>query len=279
MFDSRHVTAVMLACCFVLSLTGCSDTPEQARDQGPRPATETGQDAQAPAACPPTGRYAEVVDMALFREHQRSERELLDGLHKERRDAEEQDQAEAVAPEAGTPPMAALPGDSGAAPPASSGTAAPKAVTKTAPRAVPRAAPRAVPKAARKSGPWTIAMAPSSFPKGSLERARDQFGSFTVRWLERIRDNMRFSEHKAEVVGAAGEFLARFSRLDSASRELEVKATGTPGCPFVGVLKYLEHHYESHGDTPEQATAGPFRRVKTVRVTEIFRYAGDTWVH
>ena len=90
---------------------------------------------------------------------------------------------------------------------------------------------------------------------------------------------MRFTERKAQLVQAGNGFLARFSRLESDSRELEVKVTDSAGCPFVGVLKYLEHSYEARGATAEQALAGPFRRVKTVRVTEIFSYAGDAWVH
>ncbi len=241
------LTVALLAACLLWPSAGCSDQPQAT-------APEAGQRAGAVGAtCPPAGRLMEVADLGLFRAHQRVERELLDGLDKERRDAE--------ADQSGTESAAVEP-----APPA-----------KAAPGKAPATRAARVP--AVKSGPWTIAMAPSSFPKGSLERARDQFRHFTGAWLARIRDNMRFSEHKAQVVQSAGAFLARFSRLESESRELEVKTTDTPGCPFVGVLRYLEHRYEARGPTPDQAVAGPFRRVKTVRVTEIFRYSGDAWVH
>ena len=210
----------------------------------------------AEGASPSMGRSVQAVDLRAFREHQRAERESLEGLHKERRDAE-----------ADQPPSGQAPARQAMAAP--SVAPAPKAAKKIRPKLSTK----------KSSGPWTIAMAPSAFPKGSLDRARDQFHHFTGRWLERIRDNMRFSERKAQVVRSAGAFLAKYSRLESGSRQMEVKATDSPGCPFVGVLKYLEHQYEARGATADQALAGPFQRVKTVRVTEIFRYSGDAWVH
>ena len=143
----------------------------------------------------------------------------------------------------------------------------PKAPAKAPAKEAAKAPVRAATPASRpaKAGPLT------------LERARDEFGSFARQWVATLSRNMLGNAARMAVTQEEGGYVARFAEVEQDSMELEVKATDSPTCPFVGVLKYFECSYESRGDTPEAAKAGAFSRVRKVRVTELFRHSGARW--
>jgi hypothetical protein len=58
----------------------------------------------------------------------------------------------------------------------------------------------------------------------------------------------------------------------------EVKPTGNPVIPYVGILKYEVFVYESEGSSPDEAKKGPFYKTKQVTMTEIFRYSKGKWI-
>ncbi|MEJ5300016.1 MAG: hypothetical protein WHS38_03410 [Thermodesulforhabdaceae bacterium] len=58
----------------------------------------------------------------------------------------------------------------------------------------------------------------------------------------------------------------------------EVKSTGNPVTPYVGILKYEVFIYESEGSSADEAKKGPFYKTKQVTMTEIFRYSKGKWV-
>ncbi|MEW5772853.1 MAG: hypothetical protein AB1916_04955 [Thermodesulfobacteriota bacterium] len=119
--------------------------------------------------------------------------------------------------------------------------------------------------------------APASSGPLTLERAQEEFGAFARQWVAVLSRNMLGNAARMAVSPDAGGYVARFAEVDQDSLEFEVKATDTPGCPYVGVLKYFECSYESRGDSPESAKAGAFSQVRKVRVTELFRHSGKRW--
>lgn len=130
--------------------------------------------------------------------------------------------------------------------------------------------------AAGPARPAAKASAASSGPL-TLDRVREEFAVFAGQWLASLSRNMLGSAARMEVAPSAEGFVARFTEVDSATLELEVKPTDTPACPFVGVMRYFERSYECRGDTPDAARTGSFAPVRNVRITEIFRHSGKRW--
>lgn len=108
--------------------------------------------------------------------------------------------------------------------------------------------------------------------------ATSKFQRFAVNWMARVAKSYRCTVEKKEVVPRGNGFVARYFVLDPSTLDTRVKAAGSVATPFVGVMRYEEHLYECEGDTPQSASAGPFKRVERTRVTEIFRYDSTRWV-
>jgi hypothetical protein len=119
--------------------------------------------------------------------------------------------------------------------------------------------------------------------KGSgAEAVRTQFDTFARAWVGRISRNLRHTAADMALQrDGGGAVVASFMEVDHDSLEMQVKpsASGGASCPFVGVLRYQEHHYESRASSEDEARRGPFTRVKTQRVTEIFRYVSGRWTN
>ena len=54
----------------------------------------------------------------------------------------------------------------------------------------------------------------------------------------------------------------------------ELKPTGNPESPYVGILRYVEHVYECNGPSDRNC-----RRVSATPVTEIFRFRNGRWIY
>jgi len=173
--------------------------------------------------------------------------------------AENATRADCAAP----PPAApeAVPAKAGKAP----AKAATAAKTAAPAKTVAAAKPAKAAKPAAPSGPLT------------LERAHQEFASFAHQWLATLSRNMLGTATRMAVTREGDGYVARFAELDQNSLEMEVKATDSPACPFVGVLKYFECSYESRGDSPDKAKSGVFSQVRKVRYTELFRHSGKHW--
>ncbi|WP_156939591.1 hypothetical protein [Desulfocurvus vexinensis] len=144
--------------------------------------------------------------------------------------------------------------------------AAPKA--KTVAKAAPPAKAKAQSKAAPKGG-------------SGIESAQAQFDAFARKWVGTISRNLRHTAADMALKHDGGGVVARFMEVDHGSLELQVKpsASGGASCPYVGVLRYQEHHYEARAASEAEVRQGPFTRVKTQRVTEIFRYVSGRWTN
>jgi len=128
----------------------------------------------------------------------------------------------------------------------------------------PKAPPRKAPAPARKP-----------LAAGNVE---ESFAAFAREWVEHVESNFRYNASSVQVEPADGGYVARYFAVESDSLEMRVKATTTPDCPYVGVLRYVERQLEAGGSTPEFARRGPFRPVRRVQITELFRYSGTRWV-
>lgn len=125
---------------------------------------------------------------------------------------------------------------------------------------------------ARKAPP-----APSkSVSRKSKVKVEQEFEAFAKNFLDKMSRNLRHSARNKEVVKSADGYVARFIHLDKDTLSMEVKPCEGPAS-YVGVMRYLEDHYENECGTEDCAKNGPFTLVKKVRFTEIFRYAGGRW--
>ncbi|WP_461211081.1 hypothetical protein [Desulfocurvus sp. DL9XJH121] len=114
---------------------------------------------------------------------------------------------------------------------------------------------------------------------GSVEAARCRFMEFAGHWLARIGRNLRHTEDDVHVEPAGDGYVARFVRLDRTTARISIKPSPSSASPYVGVLRYEEHHYEARGRSPQAATSASFERVRRMRVTEIFRYVSGRWTN
>lgn len=147
--------------------------------------------------------------------------------------------------------------------------------------AAPRARPKAVAKSAGTPRPKATAAAPTRGGAG-IDAVRAQFDAFARDWVGTISRNLRHTAADMALQREGGDaVVARFMEVDHGSLEMQVKPSASGGavCPFVGVLRYKEHHYESRAASEAEARRGPFTRVKTQRVTEIFRYVAGRWTN
>lgn len=165
----------------------------------------------------------------------------------------------ALAPDAYASSVAVFPSDV-----AGGKTEAP-AVTQQAAVAPRKAAAR--PRAPRKRGPVT------------LETATTQFETFARSWVDRVGRNFKDRQGHVCVRQEGGEWVASYVAVEDTSLETTVKSKDSRTCPYVGVLRYQEHHFEARGASSDAVRQGPFERVRRVRVTEIFRYDTGRWVN
>ena len=111
------------------------------------------------------------------------------------------------------------------------------------------------------------------------EAARCRFMAFAGDWLVRIGRNLRHTEEDMDVTREGTGVVARFVRLDHGSARIAVKSSSSVSCSYVGILRYEEHHFEGRAESAERVVEGPFRRVRRLRVTEIFRFVSGRWVN
>ncbi|MGE4299687.1 MAG: hypothetical protein AB7E47_16835 [Desulfovibrionaceae bacterium] len=119
--------------------------------------------------------------------------------------------------------------------------------------------------------------APDQSLKTRLEHASQRFKHFARMWLGKLSANYRCTAERMEVEPRGDRFVARYFELDPTTLTTDVKPTAASTDTFLGKLKYVEATFESEGDSPEAATAGPFVMVKQVLHSELFCYANGDW--
>ena len=102
----------------------------------------------------------------------------------------------------------------------------------------------------------------------SASRAGDSFESFAEEWMGRAlarseRDRKAPRAHQRSL-----GLLFTYRAVDDAF-ETELRPTGRPTSPYVGVLRYTEHTY-----TCDDVHASRCRVTSSLPLTELFRYRG-----
>jgi hypothetical protein len=117
------------------------------------------------------------------------------------------------------------------------------------------------------------ALPPASFTPGEQERATRSFEKFADSWMAKVQ---RIEEHDRKnptIRPGAGEPLVTYRGYGD-DYTIELRLTGIPEAPYVGLLRYIELLYSC-----TNATASDCAIASSVPVTEIFRFQGGRWVY
>jgi hypothetical protein len=94
-------------------------------------------------------------------------------------------------------------------------------------------------------------------------KAESAFQSFASEWMKKM-EAAEAHEKKTASGGAYRGYGEDF--------KIELKPTGSPSAPYVGLLRYQEHQCAAGGGSDCKIVA-------TTAVTEIFRFQGGRWVY
>lgn len=109
--------------------------------------------------------------------------------------------------------------------------------------------------------------------EAAAQRAERSFATFAEAWMDRaLARSQRESRAPRAEPGASG---LRFTyRAVDDAFETELRPTGRPVSPWVGMLHYTEHTY-----TCEDVHASRCRVTSSLPVTEVFRYRDGEWTY
>lgn len=112
---------------------------------------------------------------------------------------------------------------------------------------------------------------PAAIADSSRERAGAAFDAFAARWMTEARQSEARARANPNVQpGAAAPLITYRGYGDG--YDLELRPTGNPSAPYVGLLRYTEHVYNCTGVEATECAI-----VSSVPITEIFRYSGGRW--
>ena len=117
----------------------------------------------------------------------------------------------------------------------------------------------------------SLAGSPAAIPHGSDSRVRNSFERFADEWMQKVRNNESAARSKPTVRPGARQPMVTY-RGYGEDFAIELRPTGHPSAPYVGLLRYSEHVYSC-----ETAAARKCRIASTIPVTEIFRYQDGDW--
>ena len=117
------------------------------------------------------------------------------------------------------------------------------------------------------------AATPKAIAPADSQAAEASLGTFASQWMDRMQrvedDNRKTPEMVSEPGGPKHQY-----RGYSDDFKIEIRPTGYPGAPFVGLIRYGEQLIEC---ADRGATRCGVK--KTQRVTEIFRFQNGRWVY
>jgi len=118
-----------------------------------------------------------------------------------------------------------------------------------------------------------IAMAdsPAAISDASRSRAEDQFQQFAKTWMANVQRLQTQDRGKPTVRASAGGTQSSY-RGYSDDFTVELRPTGHPSAPYVGLLRYTELMYSCPSAGASDCTVA-----SRVPVTEIFRYENGRW--
>ena len=119
----------------------------------------------------------------------------------------------------------------------------------------------------------TIADEVAAIPNSADERARTSFSDFARSWMVKMRENEAQNRENPTVQPGPNENIVTYRGFDDGFT-VELRPTGHPTSPFVGILRYNEQVYSCNGVDASKCSVA-----SSLPVTEIFRYQGGRWVY
>ncbi len=116
---------------------------------------------------------------------------------------------------------------------------------------------------------------PAGIPDASTadESALSSFSEFAKKWMAKMEHNEARNRENPTVRPGASQNLVTY-RGFSEDYSVELRPTGHPSAPFIGILRYSEQVYSCR-----EATASNCSVASSGPVTEIFRYQGGRWIY
>ena len=119
----------------------------------------------------------------------------------------------------------------------------------------------------------TIADEVAAIPDSADERARTSFSDFARSWMAKMQANEVQNRKNPTVQPGTTENLVTYRGFGE-DFTVELRPTGHPTAPFVGILRYNEQVYSCQGVGASNCSVA-----SSLPVTEIFRYQGGRWIY
>ncbi len=113
----------------------------------------------------------------------------------------------------------------------------------------------------------------AAIPDSADERIRTSFADFARSWMARMHENEVQNRKNPTVQPGPSENLVTYRGFGD-DFTVELRPTGHPSAPFVGILRYNEEVYSCNGVDASNCSVA-----SSLPVTEIFRYQGGRWVY
>jgi hypothetical protein len=113
----------------------------------------------------------------------------------------------------------------------------------------------------------------AAIPDSADERARTSFSDFARSWMAKMQENEAQNRKNPIVQPGPSENIITYRGFDEGFT-VELRPTGHPVAPFVGILRYNEQVYSCNGVDASKCSVA-----SSLPVTEIFRYQGGRWVY
>jgi len=113
----------------------------------------------------------------------------------------------------------------------------------------------------------------ASIPDSADERARTSFSEFARTWMVKMEENEVQSRENPTMQPGPSDNIVTYRGFEEGFT-VELRPTGHPAAPFVGILRYNEQVYSCDGVDASKCTVA-----SSLPVTEIFRYQGGRWVY
>jgi len=107
----------------------------------------------------------------------------------------------------------------------------------------------------------------------TVDAATTSFERFASERIEKLLARADRARERVTLQPGARKPVATY-RASAEPFETELRRTGSPGSPYVGVLRYTQRVYSC-----EDLSATRCRVASSIPVTEVFRYRDGAWVH
>ena len=121
------------------------------------------------------------------------------------------------------------------------------------------------------AAPPSLAEPPASIRGAAQDRARDSFEHFAQAWMDKVH-RLAAEERQNPTIQPGAEQVVVTYRGYGEDFSVELRPTGHPASPFVGLLRYSELLY-----TCTEPKASDCTVASSVPVTEIFRLRDGRW--